>query len=132
MSKKKNKEPKDQEFDLEDDPLVSFEPTQLTTSQGKTFAVFEDEDGAFNALPVILFALGEFRTSGGDHGSMAVGMVSMHGGLEVAEHMEDMAFIGYWRQGMQTMEEFLEDHGIDVPDLPEEGDDGIGFDQEGQ
>lgn len=104
-----------EEFDYEDDPIVQFEPSQITQAQEKLYAIFEDADGDFNQLPVILFSVGTFKTLGGDDGRMVVGMVSMHGGLEAAEHMEDMTFIGYWQEGAQDMESFLQDHGIDLP-----------------
>lgn len=120
MSKNESKNEGEEMFGLQEDSLIDLNPTSISPASGETFAVFEDDEGDFNALPVILFGAATYQTESGDKGSMVVGMVSMSGGLEVAEHMEEMSFIGYWRRDLQKMVEFLEDHGIEVPDGDEE------------
>lgn len=109
----------------DDDPVVDFLVSSGCAVPPGVFAIYCDEDGQYEELPVLLWGFGELMLRSGKKVAGKVrGLVSGHGGLELVEdNTDDMEFIGYWRKDAQTWEQFLEDHEIDEPPEDEDDDD---------
>jgi hypothetical protein len=100
--------------------VVDFRVRSITSPPADVFAVYDEGNEEYVSFPVILFAVGDavVRTGSQEREEvmgLARGMVSNLGGMVLVEDATDMKFIGYWRKGVQSLGEFLEEHEIELP-----------------